>query len=229
MAEEKKNPLGPTGEQVRANVMRIREARGMTKKQLADRVQELGRPIPPLGISRIEAGTRRVDADDLVALAIALNVSPPTLLLPADRGADPYIDLTPAAPTTVSRAWKWARGDSALPDEPGEEAPQEKQDAYEWLSHSAGQRYVKRKPAGRAVDVLHQEVYRLVELSGVSTEGIDEEFGKRLEAVRVWLDRLTAEVDRAAAEHDELSANARQWKEQQEQERTERESDGDRL
>ncbi|MFD0138030.1 helix-turn-helix domain-containing protein [Streptomyces sp. NPDC127159] len=225
MADEKKNPLGPTGEQVRDNVLRIREARGMTKKQLADRVQELGRPIPPLGISRIEAGTRRVDADDLVALAIALNVTPLALLLPAHGGADPYIDLTSATTTTVSRAWKWARGDNALPDSPGEDAPQEKQDAYEWLSHSAGQRYVKREPAGRAVDVLHQEVYRLVELSGVSTERIDEEFGKRLEAVRVWLDRLTAEVNRAAAEHGELSASARQWMEQQERERAEGKSE----
>ena len=110
MAEEKKNPLGPTGEQVRANVVRIREARGMTKKQLADRVQELGRPIPALGISRIEAGTRRVDADDLVALANALRVSPATLLLPWAERADDAVEVTAAGAVPAAAAWLWADG-----------------------------------------------------------------------------------------------------------------------
>ncbi|WP_435272192.1 helix-turn-helix domain-containing protein [Streptomyces parvulus] len=109
MAEEKKNPLGPTGEQVRANVERVRESRGMTKKQLADRVSELGRPIPPLGISRIEAGTRRVDADDLVALAVALRVSPSTLLLPSGP-ADRPAHVTAAGTVTTVEAWLWADG-----------------------------------------------------------------------------------------------------------------------
>ncbi|MEU1117803.1 MULTISPECIES: helix-turn-helix transcriptional regulator [unclassified Streptomyces] len=109
MAEEKKNPLGPTGEQVRANVVRVRELRGMSKKQLADRVLELGRPIPPLGISRIEAGTRRVDADDLVALAIALHVSPATLLLPWGP-ADSPVEVTAAGTVTAAESWMWADG-----------------------------------------------------------------------------------------------------------------------
>ncbi|WP_460075932.1 helix-turn-helix domain-containing protein [Streptomyces variabilis] len=109
MAEDRKNPLGPTGEQVRANVERLREARGMTKKQLADRVSELGRPIPPLGISRIEAGTRRVDADDLVALAVALKVSPTTLLMPWEA-ADAVATITAVGSVTAAEAWAWADG-----------------------------------------------------------------------------------------------------------------------
>ncbi|EPD62382.1 helix-turn-helix domain-containing protein [Streptomyces sp. HGB0020] len=109
MAEDKKNPLGPTGEQVRANVASVREARGMTKKQLADRVTQLGRPIPPLGISRIEAGTRRVDADDLVALAVALRVAPATLLLPRGAADDPA-SVTAAGEVTTAEAWMWADG-----------------------------------------------------------------------------------------------------------------------
>ncbi|MET8766304.1 helix-turn-helix transcriptional regulator [Streptomyces sp. NPDC004658] len=83
MSGEKKNPLGPTGEHLRRRIAQLRELRGMTKKQLSDRVGELGRPIPPLGISRVEAGTRRVDTDDLVALASALQVSVPQLLGPS--------------------------------------------------------------------------------------------------------------------------------------------------
>lgn len=209
--EKKKKPLGPTGEQVRVNVARIREDRGLSKKELSSRVADLGRPIPPLGISRIEAGDRRVDADDLVALAVALNVSPLALLLPPDRGFDPYIALTGENPiTTLSRAWRWASGVSALPDELGEDAPADKQDDYARLSQSKGQRYVKRQPAGRAVDVLHDEVYRLVEISEISSESTDKEFARRLGGVRAWLDRLAAEVDRAAEQQSELSRQGRQ-------------------
>ncbi|MFI2202648.1 helix-turn-helix domain-containing protein [Streptomyces sp. NPDC020192] len=120
MADEKKNPLGSTGQRVQANVLRLREARGLSKKDLADRTRELGRPIPPLGISRIEAGTRRVDADDLVALADALNVSPATLLLPATFGDDP-VKLTDNHEVTSRTAWQWSAGQRPAMDwEPGE-------------------------------------------------------------------------------------------------------------
>ncbi|WP_409473121.1 helix-turn-helix domain-containing protein [Streptomyces sp. HC307] len=95
---------------MRANVARIREARGMTKKQLADRTEELGRPIPPLGVSRIEAGTRRVDVDDLAALAVALRVSPITLLLPWTDRFDDAVEVTAAGTVQAAVAWSWADG-----------------------------------------------------------------------------------------------------------------------
>ncbi|MER6351234.1 helix-turn-helix transcriptional regulator [Streptomyces sp. NPDC001634] len=121
MADEKKNPLGPTGQRVQANVQRLREARGLSKKDLADATREHGRAIPPLGISRIEAGTRRVDADDLVALALALNVSPLTLLLPA-RSDNELIGLATDEKQLRSRiAWLWALGQGPAVDwEPGD-------------------------------------------------------------------------------------------------------------
>lgn len=75
-------PLGPTGDAVRANIRSIRDSQGISGPELSARMTELGRPIPPLGIHRIENGQRRVDADDLAALAIALNVSPASLLMP---------------------------------------------------------------------------------------------------------------------------------------------------
>lgn len=86
----------------------------MTKKQLSERVAELGRPIPPLGISRIEAGTRRVDADDLVALANALRVSPVTILMPWSPRADDTAEITAGGTVTVLAAWLWADGTRPL-------------------------------------------------------------------------------------------------------------------
>lgn len=77
-----KNPIGSVGQQVALNVALIRRARGMTKQALSDACIKAGRSIPPLGISRVEALTRRVDVDDLVTLAAALEVEPAILLAP---------------------------------------------------------------------------------------------------------------------------------------------------
>lgn len=70
----RRNPPGQTGERVRVNIAHFREARGMTMLGLSERLKQLGRPIPPLGISRLENGDRRVDVDDLMALAEALDL-----------------------------------------------------------------------------------------------------------------------------------------------------------
>ncbi|WP_338146201.1 helix-turn-helix transcriptional regulator [Streptomyces boncukensis] len=109
-----KNPLGPSGEHVRRNVTRVREARGWDKKELARRVTELGRPMPELGIGRIEAGTRRVDVDDLVALAIALGVNVSALLLPPADDAQEPCGVTGVGDVSQEAAWDWADGQRPL-------------------------------------------------------------------------------------------------------------------
>ncbi|MEV4739948.1 helix-turn-helix transcriptional regulator [Streptomyces sp. NPDC049555] len=83
-----KNPLGPVGRQVATNVSLLRTARGWSRSELSERVASLGRNIPQLGIARIETGARRVDADDLVALAVAFGVGPTALLFPHSGAPD---------------------------------------------------------------------------------------------------------------------------------------------
>ncbi|MGO9100438.1 MAG: helix-turn-helix domain-containing protein [Mycobacterium sp.] len=79
----KKIDPGPVGMIVARNVRRLR---GDTSyAELSRRLDELGRPIPPLGLRHLEAGARRIDVDDLVMLALALDVPPMTLVLPAGR------------------------------------------------------------------------------------------------------------------------------------------------
>jgi len=55
-------------------------------------------------------GCRRVDADDLVALALALDVSPLALLLPTE----PSSLVLNGNRYAAERIWDWARGDQAL-------------------------------------------------------------------------------------------------------------------
>lgn len=77
-------PLGPIGHCVRANVAALRKARGLSQAQLAANLTGIGRSVRGPMIQAIEAGCRRVDVDDLVALAGAFGVQPAELLVPYD-------------------------------------------------------------------------------------------------------------------------------------------------
>lgn len=123
MADEKSTgrPLDATGTTVRKNIRWIRDERGISASDLSDQLKILGRPIPPLGISRIENGQRRVDVDDLVAIAIALRVSPATLLMPLRKDDGSKVDLddvVPVAgwhqPISARPVWEWLTGEEPL-------------------------------------------------------------------------------------------------------------------
>lgn len=100
--------LGPTGEQVRQNVARIRKARGLSFAELSRRLDGIKRPIPPLGLRRIEEGARRVDIDDLFALATVLWVTPSILLLPPTRGSADFVEATGVGVVPSYWLWSWA-------------------------------------------------------------------------------------------------------------------------
>ena len=103
----------PVGERVAANLAALRERRGLTVRGLSERLSEIGRPILPSGISKAEQGRRRVDVDDLVALAVLLNVAPNRFLLTATADDSP-IKLASEVTTSAWNAWAWACGDARL-------------------------------------------------------------------------------------------------------------------
>lgn len=108
------NPTGPTGEQVAANITRLRG--GMQYKELAEKLKAVGRPIAPLGLRRIESGDRKVDVDDLMAFAVVFDVSPLTLLLPESGSNGIPANITGVDGTvTCAEAWAWAMGSEPLP------------------------------------------------------------------------------------------------------------------
>ncbi len=76
------NDLGPIGICVAENVRRMRSVQRVTTEQLAAHVSDLGRPMYANTITKIEKLLRRVDVDDLAALATALGVTPAQLLDP---------------------------------------------------------------------------------------------------------------------------------------------------
>ena len=107
----KKTDLGPIGVNVTHSVRQFREARRLGYAELSRKLAEMGRDIPPLGLRRIESGERRVDVDDLVALALALDVSLLALLLPIDTSR-----LVPfGRQWDAETMWMWATGSNPLP------------------------------------------------------------------------------------------------------------------
>ena len=110
---EKRNPLGPTGETLQANVIALRERKNLTYAQLSRKLKAAGRAIPELGLRRIEGGDRRVDVDDLMALAAALEVSPITLLMPPTADADETA-ATAVGAVTALRLWQWLAAEMPL-------------------------------------------------------------------------------------------------------------------
>lgn len=103
----KKSDLGPTGIALTHNIRRLRG--DLSYAELSRRLDGIGRDIPPLGLRRIEAGTRRVDVDDLVALAAALGASPVTLLMPKAADPDDVVEVTGREPDAAEIVWDWLR------------------------------------------------------------------------------------------------------------------------
>lgn len=65
-------------------------------------------------ISKTEDATRRIDVDDLVALAMALRTTPNRLLLTASA-TEEDMELAPEVRVSELAAWQWATGETPLP------------------------------------------------------------------------------------------------------------------
>ena len=123
--------FGPTAETVAQNLRRIRELRGLSTYELSDRLAERGRPISPSGLAKIERGERRVDVDDLAALAVGVGVNPSALLLPPTDDRTLLVRVTGGGPVTARAAWDWADGlHPLLPVEGQEESSQLEYELY---------------------------------------------------------------------------------------------------
>lgn len=109
--------MGPVGQRLTENLVNLRKRNRIKQQDLARLLDTVGRPITSSALSRVEQGERRVDVDDLVALAVALDVTPNHLLLTEDA-SDELVELTPAVTATRERAWQWASGDLPLRDTP---------------------------------------------------------------------------------------------------------------
>lgn len=136
------------------NLARLRKQRGLTTRQLSAALERTGRPIPASGITRMEKGERAVTVDDLTALAEVLDVSPTTLLLPAEDTGP--VNVTPVKAVPWQVAWRWAHGEQPPFTPGGEDDPRE---ARDWPERR--RRFLAESQPYRDPDHLH-EVTRYV-------------------------------------------------------------------
>ncbi len=78
--------VGPLGRNLTENLQHLCKERRLSLNKLSAALEAAGRPIPPLGLSRLVKGERRVDVDELVALAEVFGVTPGELLAPPGSG-----------------------------------------------------------------------------------------------------------------------------------------------
>ena len=112
---ETQSVVGNAGMVAAQNVHRLRG--NMTFAELGRQLEDIGHPIPPLGLRRIEKGQRRIDVDDLVALAQIFGVSPLGILLPHGLVYDRVKYLASDLDETdqsVRMLWLWALGQEVL-------------------------------------------------------------------------------------------------------------------
>lgn len=89
----------------------------MSQQELSDRLDQLGYHLDRATIARTEAGSRPVSVDDLLALAVALRVSPLHLVIPVEDHEE--VRLTPSENVDAFSAREWFRGRLIL--HPGED------------------------------------------------------------------------------------------------------------
>jgi transcriptional regulator with XRE-family HTH domain len=137
---------GAAGHAVAANIRRLRELTGLTLQDVSDRLTRHGRPIARSGLSKIEAGHRRVDVDDLVAIANALGVTADRLLRTADgaplglysMNSENYEDTVAVAGVLIRKVL--------------EQMPAEDREAYEALRRRIPSREEAEESRLRAVE-----------------------------------------------------------------------------
>jgi transcriptional regulator with XRE-family HTH domain len=103
---------GPTAAVVAENVQRFRRRRELSIYQLSAALKKAGRPITPAAVGKIERQQRQVTVDDLMALAVVLQVNPAMLLLPPTIKGD--IELSGGVQVPAIKAWDWFRKDMPL-------------------------------------------------------------------------------------------------------------------
>lgn len=86
----------------------------LSRQQVSGALVEAGRRLGPTTIYKIEQGTRALDVDDFLALAIAFEVSPVDLLVPGVWGDDAVWAAAPYVTMPAARARAWIGGRAPL-------------------------------------------------------------------------------------------------------------------
>lgn len=206
-----KEAAAPT-QRVGQRVVALREQRGLSQRALADRLTSLGVRTHQTGVAKIETGGRKVTVDDLVALAVALNVSPGWLLAPPDAD-DELVALVGSVSAPAWAVWQWVDGAYPLPTFPeGPDAdvfntPEEEQAFAQGRPPQLRQQ--EQHPAAQAAKQLYFRVKRVLHHVGKQKRKGDRGLETTLSFARRAVDRVSAELDDIEEEAHETPRGGR--------------------
>jgi len=144
-AKRRANEVGPSGRRVADNLESIREQRRLSQDELAALTGRLGRPMTRQIVSKTEIGDRRVDVDDLVAFAVALDTTPNRLLLTAGAIEGETVELVPGMSVSQLDAWRWASGEQPLDICADHAASHQLRFVQESMPHHSGAESARRR------------------------------------------------------------------------------------
>ena len=98
----------------RDRLREAREARPMSQRQLAAALTDIGVPMSQAAVTRIETGLRNVTLDEVIGIAVVLDVAPMNLFLPIDGDEHDPVPLAQQVAAEFGLARRWARGESPL-------------------------------------------------------------------------------------------------------------------
>ncbi len=154
---------------VARRVRELREARGWSARELAERILDLGYKGLDRGVlANLETGRREsVTVDELAALALALDMTPPDLLEPPSH--DGPLAVTPSHEASAADVRAWWRGTRSLPGQ--KQSPRHPTAA---LLHNMADRLDRAVDAGdkeEQTEILEWLSTRLVEAHTTLTPG----------------------------------------------------------
>lgn len=177
----------------------------MSQQQLAATLAELGRPMQASAVAKVESGDRRMDVDDLVAFAVALNVPLTRLLLP-DAAEDEEVSLVAAYGVPMWSAWQWATGERSLwrKDDDGNDPSVQRRDLAFVAERPVWVRLRETQPLMRSVRHLAWAAARtLASLPGTPRgEGQTPSSGL---GVRPWLGKVEQALDAVRRDIEQLT------------------------
>lgn len=121
MAESKRLP----SEVFAARLRELRKARGLSQGELAQLMKEAGRPMSRAAVQAVEAGTRGISLDEVLAFAAALFAVPTQLLSPVD---DETVWLTDKIGVRGDGMRQWLRFGDAFIAGAGDLPPERRED-----------------------------------------------------------------------------------------------------
>jgi len=82
-----------------------RERRGISQRDMVQRLADLGHPMAQPAITRIESGKRKVSLDEAVLIAVALDMAPEQLYAPGPTWRDYLVEQAERSPREAAEAW----------------------------------------------------------------------------------------------------------------------------